>query len=219
MVWNFIPVKGSAGGILLGFRNSTIEILECHGFEFSAVAVVKNKHDNLVWRLIVVYGSPYEEFKVAFLEELEVVMTRWQGPTLVGGRGLILSETKGRRTMVWLILTMLACSMNGSTNRSYPPWSCPYTEPSWSHGTHLAAHTAPEHRSQPSSPATVVVSLHRVPPVRPRSRITSCTMARTPMLGPLLFLSTVAAASCPLSCRATVAAHTILLTPSTRPTV
>jgi hypothetical protein len=88
MVWNFIPVKGSAGGILLGFRNSTIEILECHGFEFSAVAVVKNKHDNLVWRLIVVYGSPYEEFKVAFLEELEVVMTRWQGPTLVGGRGV-----------------------------------------------------------------------------------------------------------------------------------
>jgi hypothetical protein len=51
MVWNFIPAKGSDGGILVDFRNSTIEILECHGFEFSAVAVVKNKHDNLVWRL------------------------------------------------------------------------------------------------------------------------------------------------------------------------
>jgi hypothetical protein len=36
-------------------------------------------------RLIVVYDSPYEEFKVDFLEELEVVMTRWQGPTLIGG--------------------------------------------------------------------------------------------------------------------------------------
>jgi hypothetical protein len=33
----------------------------------------------------VVYDSPYEEFKVDFLEELEVVMTRWQGPTLIGG--------------------------------------------------------------------------------------------------------------------------------------
>jgi hypothetical protein len=33
----------------------------------------------------VVYGSPYEELKVSFLDEMEIVMTRWQGPTLIGG--------------------------------------------------------------------------------------------------------------------------------------
>jgi hypothetical protein len=33
----------------------------------------------------VVYGSPYEELKVSFLDEMEMVMTRWQGPTLIGG--------------------------------------------------------------------------------------------------------------------------------------
>jgi hypothetical protein len=33
----------------------------------------------------MVYGSPYEELKVSFLDEMEMVMTRWQGPTLIGG--------------------------------------------------------------------------------------------------------------------------------------
>jgi hypothetical protein len=39
--------------------------------------------------------------------------------------------------------------LSSPSPRSTPesPWSCPYTEPSWSHGTHLAAHAAPEHRS------------------------------------------------------------------------
>jgi hypothetical protein len=33
----------------------------------------------------VVYGSSYEEVKLDFLEELHLIMTNWQGPTLVGG--------------------------------------------------------------------------------------------------------------------------------------
>jgi hypothetical protein len=37
------------------------------------------------WRLVVVYGSPYEEGKQEFLEELHKVMLSWQGPTLFGG--------------------------------------------------------------------------------------------------------------------------------------
>jgi hypothetical protein len=35
----------------------------------------------------VVYGSPYEESKTEFIEELDKVMGDWQGPTLAGGGG------------------------------------------------------------------------------------------------------------------------------------
>jgi endonuclease/exonuclease/phosphatase family metal-dependent hydrolase len=32
-----------------------------------------------------VYGSPYEEGKQAFIDELHLVLASWQGPTLIGG--------------------------------------------------------------------------------------------------------------------------------------
>jgi hypothetical protein len=34
---------------------------------------------------LVVYGSPYEESEIDFVNELHRVMALWQGPTLVGG--------------------------------------------------------------------------------------------------------------------------------------
>jgi hypothetical protein len=40
------------------------------------VTVVKNMVNNLIWRLIVVYGSPYEEIKLEFIEELDMVMAK-----------------------------------------------------------------------------------------------------------------------------------------------
>lgn len=82
--WNYIPTKGTAGGILVGFKISTMELVVLQTFDFCAVAMVRNQPDGLTWRLIVVYGSPYEEHKPAFLDELELVMPNWQGPTLVG---------------------------------------------------------------------------------------------------------------------------------------
>jgi hypothetical protein len=44
-----------------------------------------NIEDTFTWRLVVVYGSSYEEHKLEFLTELELVMNTWQGPTLLGG--------------------------------------------------------------------------------------------------------------------------------------
>jgi exonuclease III len=85
MSWNFVPAKGTARGILVGFKNSSHELINWQLFQFCAVSVVKNMVDNLIWRLIVVYGSPYEETKLEFIEELDMVMAKWNGPTLVGG--------------------------------------------------------------------------------------------------------------------------------------
>jgi hypothetical protein len=41
------------------------------------MVMVKNLRDNFVWRLIVVYGSAYDEHKLEFLEELHSVMELW----------------------------------------------------------------------------------------------------------------------------------------------
>jgi hypothetical protein len=39
--------------------------------------MIKNIVDNFVWRLVVVYGTPYEEFKIEFLNELQDIMCDW----------------------------------------------------------------------------------------------------------------------------------------------
>jgi hypothetical protein len=68
-------------------------VINWQQFQFCVVTVVKNMVDNLIWRLIVVYGSPYEEIKLEFIEELDMVMAKWNGPTLVGGdSNLVISQ-------------------------------------------------------------------------------------------------------------------------------
>lgn len=47
--------------------------------------MVNEKKTNFNWRIVVIYGSPYEDGKQAFLEELNTVMEEWHGPTLIGG--------------------------------------------------------------------------------------------------------------------------------------
>lgn len=83
--WNFIPVRGTTGGILVGFKDSSFEIVIWKYLEYSAIATVKNNVDNFIWRLIVVYGSPYDETKMEFIDEIHKVMSDWQGPTVIGG--------------------------------------------------------------------------------------------------------------------------------------
>ncbi|KAJ1274217.1 hypothetical protein BS78_05G045400 [Paspalum vaginatum] len=52
---------------------------------FSVSVFLLDKNSGLSWKLIAIYGSPYEEGKAAFLEELDKVMGAWQGPILLGG--------------------------------------------------------------------------------------------------------------------------------------
>jgi hypothetical protein len=39
MTWNFVPAKGTAGGILVGFKNDVFEIISWQAFEFRAVII------------------------------------------------------------------------------------------------------------------------------------------------------------------------------------
>jgi exonuclease III len=92
--WHMLPAKGTAGGILVGLNDRKFEMLACMNGEFCASITVKNCFDKFVWRLIVVYGSPYEEGKLRFIQELESLLDNWDGPTVMGGDFNLVSKCK-----------------------------------------------------------------------------------------------------------------------------
>jgi exonuclease III len=84
-VWNSLPAKGTAGGILVGVDSDLFEIIAWDIKVFSVSCILKNKVDSRVWRHISVYGSPYEEGKEEFLSELHTLFLDNNLPTLVSG--------------------------------------------------------------------------------------------------------------------------------------
>jgi exonuclease III len=84
-VWNSLPAKGTAGGILVGVDSDLFEIIAWDIKDFSVSCILKNKVDSRVWRHISVYGSPYEEGKEEFLSELHTLFLDNNLPTLVSG--------------------------------------------------------------------------------------------------------------------------------------
>jgi hypothetical protein len=85
MAWNFILVVGSARGILVGLRSLCFELISWEASRYCVVAIIKNCDDKFTWRLIVMYGSPYDSNKLEFLEELDFILSKWQGPIPIGG--------------------------------------------------------------------------------------------------------------------------------------
>lgn len=83
--WCFLPADGTAGGILLGFDLIKFNVSNIVRRKFTLSWMVHDKKTSFDWRVVVVYGSPHEEGKQDFLDELEEVMGSWSGPTLIGG--------------------------------------------------------------------------------------------------------------------------------------
>lgn len=79
--WQYLP----AGGILVGFNERKFEALAQKVGSFSVAAIVRNCYDKFTWRLITVYGSPYDEGKQDFIFELDSLLVNWDGPTVIGG--------------------------------------------------------------------------------------------------------------------------------------
>lgn len=42
----------------------------------------------------MVYGSPYDEGKISFIQELETFLDNWDGPTVIGGDFNLVSSCK-----------------------------------------------------------------------------------------------------------------------------
>jgi hypothetical protein len=83
--WQFLPTKRTAEGILLGVRGYSFRMVGVSLLNSSVSVILQYDRTSFSWRLVVVYGCPYEEEKANFIDELHVVLPSWQGPTLVGG--------------------------------------------------------------------------------------------------------------------------------------
>ena len=83
--WKWIPPRGRSGGILLGIKDNSLELLDFMHGEFHIKLHLRNKSDNFIWSLVAVYGAAQDEFKAAFLRELVNLAKDNPYPILIGG--------------------------------------------------------------------------------------------------------------------------------------
>ena len=73
-MWNWLPAVGTTGGILVGVKEDRFDIIHCDIHTFCISCILKFKNKDTKWRLISIYGSAYDEFKLDFLNELNNVL-------------------------------------------------------------------------------------------------------------------------------------------------
>jgi hypothetical protein len=75
--WHFLPAKRTAGGILLGVRES-LGVSNVSILKYCVSCMLMDKRKNFSWKLVVVYAPPpYDEGKVEFIDELHSVLASW----------------------------------------------------------------------------------------------------------------------------------------------
>jgi hypothetical protein len=86
-VWHLLHAVGTTGGVLVGFRDDFCEVLNVTHLRFSLDCVIRLRQEDLVMKVVVVYGAPYDEGKLVFIDELHKVLGGggWQGPSMIGG--------------------------------------------------------------------------------------------------------------------------------------
>ena len=55
--WHFIPPRGRSGGILLGVRSDSMDVLARMDGDFHIKLHLRNRADNFIWSLVAVYGA------------------------------------------------------------------------------------------------------------------------------------------------------------------
>ena len=84
-VWYSRPPRGRSGGILLGVRIYTMDVLANLDCEYHIKRHIRNKADNFTWSLVAVYGAAQDEFKADFLREMVNLAKDNPYPILIGG--------------------------------------------------------------------------------------------------------------------------------------
>jgi exonuclease III len=106
--WTSQPPRGRSGGILLGVRTDTMEVMASLGGDYHIKLHIRNKADNFAWSLVAVYGSAQEEYKAAFLLKLVNLTKDNPYPILIGGDFNLLrfhhEKSKGRFDEHWPFL-------------------------------------------------------------------------------------------------------------------
>jgi hypothetical protein len=104
MTWNFVHTGGTVCGILVGLRSEFFSILSWQCLQHAAVAMVKNNNEGFIWKLVVIYGTPYNEHG-GFINELHLIMGSWAHPTLLGGDFNLVRNQKEKSNGVIIFCT------------------------------------------------------------------------------------------------------------------
>src|SRR6266540_4833673 len=62
--WHYLPPRGRSGGILLGVKMSSMDVLAFSVGEFHIKVHLPNKAKKFTWSLVVVYGQPRRSIKL-----------------------------------------------------------------------------------------------------------------------------------------------------------
>jgi hypothetical protein len=108
-VWHSRLPRGRFGGILVGIKTTTMDVLACLDGDFHVKLHIRNKLDNFTWSLVAVYGAAQEEFKADFLREMVNLAKDNPHPILIGGIS-ICSDFLLRRIKAGLIIIGHSCS-------------------------------------------------------------------------------------------------------------
>ena len=68
--WHVLPPRGRSGGILLGVRCETLEVLNVVRGDFAVKFRVRSKLDGFRWSLVAVYGAAQPKLKPDFFSRL-----------------------------------------------------------------------------------------------------------------------------------------------------
>ena len=113
--WYSRPPRGRSGGILLGAKMDTMDVLAVSEGEFHVKLHIRNKADNFIWSLVAVYGPAQAEFKAAFLRELVNLAKDNPHPFIIGGGFNLLRFPFEKKVKAGLTIIGLFCSMQSST--------------------------------------------------------------------------------------------------------
>jgi hypothetical protein len=64
--WVSRPPRGRSGGMLIGVRDSSMEVLHIAGGDYHIKLHIPNRADNFTWSLVTVYGAAQTKLKPAF---------------------------------------------------------------------------------------------------------------------------------------------------------
>ena len=99
--WHCLPPRGRSGGILLGVKCDSLEVLNVVMGDFAVKFRVRSKADGFNWALMAVYGAVQLELKPDFLADLVHICGSEKLPILVG-MTLTLSVDGRKKTMITL---------------------------------------------------------------------------------------------------------------------
>jgi hypothetical protein len=90
--WHCLPPKGWFGGILLGVKCESLEVLNVVYGDFAVKFRVRSKVDGFRWALAAVYSAAQPKFKLDFLADLVRICGDERLPILVGETSILLED-------------------------------------------------------------------------------------------------------------------------------